>query len=170
VWISENPVSNYPDFRYAGEEQVVGDLAALLIRKRSGIADLFLGCRSLKEVGVKLMRGKEGETDYSYRSEQVQRVEGKPVGGKGNQGGKVYREMELAPVIKTEGVVVENKPQYGTYQPQKKHSSNSDNFGSYASVYYAKKTPAFGVPSEKVEKAVNWSKPQNEPSPLFVEE
>jgi hypothetical protein len=54
LWINENPVNNYPDFKYNNEEYVVGDLAALLARKNEELANSLLGCRSLRDVTDRL--------------------------------------------------------------------------------------------------------------------
>lgn len=49
VWISENPVNNHPDSKYMSEEQSMGDFAALLTKKNMTLANLLIGCNTLKE-------------------------------------------------------------------------------------------------------------------------
>lgn len=48
VWISENPVNNHPDSKYMSEEQSMGDFAAILTQKNLELANLLMGCITLK--------------------------------------------------------------------------------------------------------------------------
>lgn len=56
MWISENPVNNYPDSKYMSQEQTVADIAAILALKNKELASQLLGCHTLKEVYDKLVR------------------------------------------------------------------------------------------------------------------
>lgn len=56
LWISDNPTSNYPDYKYTTEEHTVRDLESLLFRKKCEIAMAFVDCRTLRDATEKLRK------------------------------------------------------------------------------------------------------------------
>jgi hypothetical protein len=50
VWVSSNPIKNYPDIKYPAEERTVADLAVIIAKKNQDLASHFIGCKTLREV------------------------------------------------------------------------------------------------------------------------
>lgn len=71
VWISENPVNNHPDSKYMSEEQSMGDFAAILTRKNQELANLLMGCITLKEANERLCRQREEHSPYQNYSHRA---------------------------------------------------------------------------------------------------
>lgn len=78
VWVSENPINNYPDSKYTSEQQTLADLAAILVNKNQELASKLLGCHTVSDAIQRLnqpnQENKSLFNNYSHRASESDAV------------------------------------------------------------------------------------------------